>query len=128
LLSQDLAAASGGVLTPGNTASLTAADDATNKTDTGLTSRVNQFLAQRGFGQSGQTGQTTLQGELGRESQIGTNQAGALVNQGNQNSNNLLAALNYAFTSLGSSAAGNTSGYGSSYGVGAGAGFTIPGT
>ena len=126
-LSTDLTASSGGVLTPGSAAGLTSANDATNKTASGLTSRINQFLAARGFGKSGQTGQATLQGELGRESQIGTNTANAYAGQNNLNTSNLLAALNYAFTSLGSSATGQTSGSSSSWGVAGGVGGKVPG-
>jgi hypothetical protein len=123
-LSQDLAASNSGTLTPGNTAALTSANDSTNQNAAGLTGRVTQFLAQRGFGQSGQTGQADLQGELSRESQIGTNTANAQANQGTQNSSNLLAALNYAFTSLGSTASGTSTGSTTGWGVGAGVGGT----
>lgn len=116
-LSTDLAAANAGVLTPGNTAALTAKNDATNKTSNGLTGRITNFLAQRGFGASGQTGEANLQGELGRESQVGSNTASAYADQGNQNSSNLLAALNYAFTSLGSSSDGAQQGSGFNWGA-----------
>ncbi len=126
-LSTNLKAAQGGVLTPGTTAELTSANDATNKTASGLTSRINQFLAARGFGKSGQTGQATLQGELGRESQIGTNTANAYASQNNLNTSNLLAALNYAFTSLGSSATGTSSGSSSGTAEGGGLKFQLPG-
>lgn len=128
-LSGDLAAANKGTLSTGNTAALTSANDATNKTASGLTDRINRMLATRGFGASGQTGKATLQGELGRESQIGSNTSAAYTKQGNENSSNLLAALNYAFTSLGSgtTAQGQSSGSSTEYGVGADAGFKVPG-
>ncbi len=119
-LSTDLAAAANGSLTPGTVAQETAADNQINQTSSGLTSRVIQFLAQRGFGQSGQTGQAALQGELGRESQIGSEAATADASENSLNSNNLLAALNYAFTSLGSSASGASSGNTSGWGIGGG--------
>ena len=77
--------------------------------------------AARGFGKSGQTGQAAVQGvELGRENQIGTNTADAYASQNNLNTSNLLAALNYAFTSLGSSATGTSSGSSSQWGVSGG--------
>ena len=126
-LSSDLAASSAGKLTPGTVAQETAADDQVNKTSSGLTDRVNSFLAQRGFGKSGSTGKATLEGELGRESQVGSNAATFAGKQDSLNSTNLLAALNYALTSLGSSATGTSSGDSSSWGVGAGASVGIPG-
>ncbi len=124
-LANDLAAGSNGTLTPGTTAQLTAANDSTNKTAGGLTDRVNQFLAARGFGKSGATGKAALQGELGRESQIGSNTAAAYGGQNSLNSTNLLAALNYAFTSLGQTdaASGTTSGSGSGWGIAGGVGM-----
>jgi hypothetical protein len=127
-LSRDLAAANAGTLSPGTTAMETNAADQINKTSSGLTDRVNQFLAQRGFGKSGQTGQTALQGELGRESQLGTNAANFAGMQTNLNQQNLLAALNYAFTSLGTTAAssGVSSGKGTDWGVGAGVSASVP--
>jgi hypothetical protein len=120
-----LGAASSGTLTPGVTAGETQADDQINKTAAGTTSRVNQLLAARGFGPSGQTGQTTLQGELARESGIGAETGIAQQQQQNLNSTNLLAALNYAFTSLGSNLTGRSmgSGSGSNWGANASAAF-----
>jgi hypothetical protein len=128
-LSRNLTAADAGTLTPGTTAMETQAADQINKTSSGLTDRVNQFLAQRGFGKSGQTGKATLEGELGREAQLGTNAANFAGMQQGLNSQNLLAALNYAFTSLGQTTAGTTSGTysgtGSQFGWKAGA--QVPG-
>jgi hypothetical protein len=122
-LSQDLTAANAGTLSPGVTAMETNAADQINKTSSGLTDRVNQFLAQRGLGKSGQTGKATLEGELGRESQLGTNAATFAGQQTNLNQQNLLAALNYAFSSLGSNVnqTGTTSGTGTSKGTSFGA-------
>jgi hypothetical protein len=118
-LSSDLAAAAGGTLTPGTVAQETAADDQVNKTASGLTDRVNSFLAARGFGKSGSTGKATLEGELGREGQIGNNAATFAGQQNGLNQSNLLAALNYAFTQLGSTATGATSGSSSGSNFGA---------
>ena len=106
---------------PGTVAQETQADDQINKTSSGLTDRVNAFLAQRGFGKSGATGTATLQGELGREGAIGNEAATADAQQNTLNSTNLLAALNYAFTSLGSSSSGASSGNSSGWGFGGGA-------
>jgi len=118
-LSSDLSAASGGTLSPGVTAGETAADNEINQTSSGLTNRVTQMLAARGFGPSGTTGQATLQGELNRESQVGSEAGIAQGQQQSLNSNNLLAALNYAFTSLGSTGTGATSGTSSGSNFGA---------
>lgn len=127
-LQDNLAAGNAGTLTPGVQAMETATADQINKTAKGTTDRVNQMLASRGFGPSGQTGQATLQGELARESAQGANSANYAGMQSQLNSQNLLAALNYAFTSLGSSASGISTGKSSQWGTSAGAGFVVPGT
>jgi hypothetical protein len=116
-LSKNLASADAGTLSPGTAAMKTSAADQINKTSSGLTDRVNSFLAQRGFGSSGMTGKTTLEGELGRESALGQNEANFAGMQQGLNAQNLLAALNYAFTSLGSSAFGQSTGNTSQWGV-----------
>jgi hypothetical protein len=116
-----------GTLTPGTTAMETQAADQINKTSGGLTDRVNKFLAQRGFGKSGQTGKATLQGELGREAALGSNAATFAGQQQALNSQSLLAALNYAFTSLGQTAFGKSTGSSSQWGVSGGAGVALPG-
>jgi hypothetical protein len=123
-LSSDLAAAAGGKLTPGTVAQETTADDQVNKTAGGLTDRVNQFLAAKGLGKSGATGKATLEGELGRENQIGANAANFAGQQNGLNQTNLMAALNYAFTQLGTtdSASGTTTGNGSGWGISGGVG------
>lgn len=124
-LENNLNAANGGVLSPGTTAMETQASDQINKTAKAGGDQVNQKLAERGFGASGQTGQATLQNELARESATGNNAATFAGQQQQMNSNNLLAALNYAFTSLGSSASGSSSGKGSSWGVGGGVSASV---
>jgi hypothetical protein len=126
-LSTDLTAANSGTLTPGTTAMETQAADQINKTSGGLKDRVQQFLAARGMGKSGQTGQTELQGELQRENAIGSNAATFAGQQQQLNSSNLLAALNYAFSALGSSSMGKTTGSGTSWGVSGGVSGGIPG-
>lgn len=126
-LSSDLAGASAGTMSPGVTAQETASADAINKTAAGTGSRISQFLASRGFGKSGATGSAGLQTELGRQSDLASNQANFAGVQQNVNGQNLLASLNYALTSLGSSGTGASSGSGSSWGVGATAGAGLPG-
>ena len=117
-LMSDLTAAQSGTLTPGTQAEATSIADAINQTSAAGGSRIQQFLAGRGFGSSGQTGQADLQSELARESAQGANTANYAGQQNQMNSNNLLAALNYAFTSLGSSGASFGSSSGSAFGGG----------
>ncbi len=118
-LQNDLAAGNAGTLSPGTTAMETTAADQINKTSAAGAATTQQNLASRGFGASGQSGQASLQSELARESSLGTNAATFAGQQQQMNSQNLLAALNYAFTSLGSSASGSSSGQGTSWGIGA---------
>ena len=129
-LSSVLTASDTGTLSPGVTAQKTQAADNINKTAGGLTDRVNSFLAARGFGKSGATGKATLQGELGRESQLAGNEANFAQVQQNVNGQNLLASLNYALTSLGQTGtqAGTASGSGFNWGASAsGAGSSAGG-
>lgn len=121
-LSNDLAAANQGTLSPGVTAQKTQAADSINTEAGGLQDRVTKFLAARGFGKSGETGKATLQGELGRQAALGNNEANFAGQQNTLNQANLLAALNYAFNSLGQSATGSTSGDSSGWGISAGVG------
>ena len=126
-LSTNLADANAGVMSPGVTAEKTAAADTINKTSGGLMDRVNSFLAARGFGKSGQTGQAALQGELGRESQLGGNEANFAQVQQGVNSQNLLASLNYALTNMGMTSSGTSSGTSknSNFGAQASAAFSF---
>jgi hypothetical protein len=133
-LSSSLDASNKGTLSPGVKAEKNAAADQINKTSGGLLDRVNSFLAARGFGKSGATGKAALSSELGRESDLGANEANFAQVQQTQNSSNLMAALQYAFQQLGltqdTSETGTTSGKSSGFQVGGGvsAGFTgIPG-
>jgi hypothetical protein len=127
-LQNDLAASNAGTLTPGVQAMQTTSANQINQTAKAGTDRVQQMLAARGLGQSGQTGQATLQGELARESALGTNTANYAGMQSQMNSQNLLSALNYAFTSLGSTASGTSTGQSSQWGLNAGVAAAIPGT
>jgi hypothetical protein len=93
---------------------------------------MNRFLASRGFGASGQTGQAGLQTELARQSALGANASSAGALQLNQNNTALSDALNFAFNTPGASNTGSATASGTSsnwgFGAGASAGFTgIPG-
>ncbi len=126
-----LASLSSGVLSPQVQAQTTGTADTINKSFAATGDSLNRQLAERGFGQSGQTGKATLQTELARQgAQAGNLEAGA-SNQLQQNNASLLDALNYAFTNLGTStsATGTTSGSGSGYGAFVGASpFKMPTT
>jgi hypothetical protein len=119
-LGANLSAAQSGTLSPGVQAQKTASADAINKTSGGTLDRVNSFLAARGFGKSGDTGKAALQTELGRQSDLAKNEADYAQVQQNLNSTNLMAALNYAFTALGQTSAGTSTGKSSGWGVSAG--------
>lgn len=121
-LSSDLSAAGTGQLSPGVTAGETAADDQINKTGSAALTRTQQMLAARGFGSSGTTGQATLQSGLNTAAGIGNEAGVAQGQQQNLNQANLLSALNYAFTSLGSSATGASTGSSSGSALALGAG------
>jgi len=100
-----------------------------NQTSAAGGTAINRFLASRGFGQSGQTGQAGLQTELARQAAQGNNLASGGGLQLQQNNTTLADALEFAYANPGSSNAGNASGTGSSssWGFGAGAGFGVPG-
>jgi hypothetical protein len=93
----------------------TQADNETNTNYNALGKRMNQFLAARGFGQSGQAGQTELQTNLAREGALGTNAANAGAEQLNLDQSYLSDALALAFNTPGSSSTGSTSGSSSGY-------------
>lgn len=99
-----------GQLSPATAAVTTGNADQINKNYATVGSDLQSKLAARGMGGSGQSGQTTLQTELGRQgAQAGNLEAGG-ASQLQQNNADLLSALNYAFTSLGSAASGTQSG------------------
>lgn len=119
-LGQNLVASQTGALSPGVQAQKTASAGAINKTAGGTLDRVNSFLAARGFGKSGDTGKAALQSELGRQSELAGNEANYAAVQQGLNSTNLMAALNYAFTALGQTAAGTSTGKSSGWGISGG--------
>jgi hypothetical protein len=122
-LSSDLAASASGAETPGVVAQKTAAADTINKTSGGTLDRISAALAARGFGKSGTTGKATLQTELGRQANLAGNEANFAQVQQGVNAQNLMAALNYAFQSMGQTASGTSTGSTSGFSVGGGAGF-----
>ncbi len=117
---------SSGGISPNVQAMQTAGADQINKTSSGLTDRMNRFLAQRGFGSSGSTGKVALQGELGRESALGANASAASGLQLQQNNTSLADLLAFAFANPGSASTGMSTGAtsgtssGSGFGVGVG--------
>lgn len=133
-LSSMIPGMSSGSLTPNVQAMETGSADQINQSYQSLGDRANRFLAARGFGKSGQVGQTQLKTELAREGALGTNASNAAGLQLSQNQNFLSDALQAAFASMGSSynqigsgvANTNTTGTsdtsGSGWGVGMGVG------
>src|SRR5580704_815120 len=87
-----------------------------------LQTRMNQYNASRGFGQSGQSGQTNLQTNLGRASALAGNTEAAAGQQLNLGSTYLSDALQLALASPGSTSTGTTTGSSSGYAVGAAGG------
>lgn len=105
-----------GDLAPATEAQTTANADKINRNFSGVASNLMKAYAARGFGPSGQAGDSTLQTELARQgAQAGNLEAGA-DSQLQQNQQSLLAALQYAFQSLGTTAAGTSTGNSSSWG------------
>ena len=112
----------GGGITPNVAAVQTAGADQINKTSAGLGDRMNRFLAARGFGQSGDSGKVALNTELGRESALGANASAASGLQLQQNNGWLSDALNFAFSKIGGTASGSSTGNSSGWGVSASGG------
>lgn len=108
--------ASGGI-SPNVQATETASADQINKNYSGIGDRMNKFLAARGFGQSGKTGQTALQTELGRQGALAGNASAAAGQQLNLDTTYLSDALMAAFAVPGSVNTGNTNGASSGWGA-----------
>lgn len=109
---------SSGTLSPDVQAQETGAADTINKTSASLGDRMQKFLAARGFGKSGQSGQVQLQTELGRQSALGANASAAGATQLQLNSSYLSDALQAAYAKLGSSDQGSGSSSGTNDGFG----------
>jgi hypothetical protein len=118
--------ASGGV-SPNVQATETASADQINKSYSSLGDRMTKFLAARGFGQSGKSGQVQLQTELGRQGALAGNASAAAGQQLNLDTNYLSDALAFAFANPGSMATGTTTGSGTQSGSGSGWGFDVGG-
>jgi hypothetical protein len=114
---------SAGGLSPNVQATETGSANQINQAYSQLGNRMNRFLAARGFGQSGQAGQTQLQTELGRQGALATNASTAAGQQLNLGPTYLSDALQLAFANPGSSSTGTTTGSGSGYGVALGGAF-----
>ncbi len=97
--------------------------DTINKQSTGMGAKLQQFLASRGFGQSGESGKAQLQTELGRQGALAGNDAAAGQMQLNQNSSLLSDALAAAYKSIGYTGNNTTSGSGTNWGVSGSASF-----
>jgi hypothetical protein len=113
-----------GALSPNVAAAATGSANAINQTGASTLQRVNQFLASRGMGGSGQSGQADLATSLNTASNLGANQSAAAGQQLGLTSGYLTDALGAAFNPSGqtTSNSGSTKGSGSSYGFGVGAG------
>lgn len=120
-LSKLIPSMSSGTLSPDVQAQSTGAADQINSTYSAVGDRLNRFLAARGFGKSGQTGQSQLQTELGRAGALAANSSAAATDQLQLNSSYLSDALQAAYKNIGSTdyGSGQTSGVGTSFGVSA---------
>jgi hypothetical protein len=111
----------GGGSSPQLQALQTQSADQINKNFSGVSDRINSFLASRGFGQSGLTGGAALSTELGRQGALAGNTAtygGLSLNQFNTG---LADALQFAFANPGSSKTSSGSSFG--FGIGGSGGF-----
>ena len=117
VLSSILPSLSSGAPTPGTAASEATNANTINQSYSALGQRLNKFLAARGFGQSGQSGQTQLSTELGREGALAGNIASGTAAQQNLIPGLLTDALQFAYANPGSTASGRSSGSSSGWGV-----------
>lgn len=110
-----------GQLSPNVAAAATGSADAINKTGTATGTKIQQFLASRGFGGSGQSGQAELANQLQTSSNLAGNESAAAGQQLNLTSGYLSDALNAAFKNNGTTtnSTGNTNQSGSASNWGA---------
>lgn len=114
-----------GTLSPDVQAQETGSANTINKNYSSLGSRMQKFLATRGYGKSGVAGASQLQTELARQGDLAGNQANFAGIQLGQNQTQLLAALNYAFNPIGKTTADTSQSSGTEWGVGAGVGGSV---
>ena len=100
-----------------------------DQTYQGVQQNLNKTLAARGFGQSGATGSTALQTQLGRAGALANNTSNTAGLQLNQNASFLTDSLMAAFNSMGQTNAQSTAAQssGSEWGTSEGVGVGIPG-
>lgn len=94
-----------GAMDPNVTALKDRAAGHINDTATASGEGLQRKLASRGMGRSGMSGKAALSTELARQGSLAGNEAAAGGLQLGQNNQNLLAALNYALTSMGTTSA-----------------------
>jgi len=119
--------ASGGV-SPNVQATETASADQINKNYSSMGDRMTKFLAARGFGQSGKSGQVQLQTELGRQGALAGNASAAAGQQLGLDTTYLSDALQMAFANPGSTSVGTSSGSGTRSGQASGWNFGLGGS
>jgi hypothetical protein len=112
-----------GSMSPNVTAMQTGNADQINKSYDAVGTRMNRFLAARGFGQSGETGKAQLQTELGRQGALGANASNAAGQQLNFDQSLLNDSLLAAFNKVGTTGSQAQSGSSSNWGASASAAF-----
>lgn len=116
---------SSGTLSPDVQAQKTASADTINKNSSSLGDRMNRFLSSRGYGKSGVAGKAQLDTELGRQGDLAANESSFAGLQLGQNTQSLLAALNFAMNPTGQTSSGTSSGSQSGFQAGASAAFAF---
>ena len=125
VLQSMIPAAGAGTISPNVQAVETGNADQINKTSASTGTAMNRFLAARGMGQSGQSGQVALQTELGRQAALGANASSAGGMQLQQNQSTLADALTFAFTNPGQYGTDNATQSSNSFGWKAGGGISF---
>jgi len=126
-LSQLLPATANGSVSPNVANMETANASQINQQYNGMGDQMNRYLAARGFGQSGQTGQAAEQTNLAREGALASNTSAASGQQLGLDSTLLSDSLSAAFQQIGNTSQGTTAGSSSGWGAGLSVGGAIPG-
>lgn len=103
-----------GPTSPAVTAQQTQSADQINSEYSSMGQRMTNFLAARGFGNSGQTGQAEVQTEIGRQGALANNTANYGAEGLNLFQSSLTDALSAAFKNIGSTTANTGSSTGQS--------------